>query len=99
VQDPVLIVLPDRLTIGDAAQLQLTLSDAAARGTLAIDGAQVAEIDTAVLQLLASLWRSPTVCEWRGVSEPLLRSAQLIGLDEMLRFPGGDPGNRGDEPA
>jgi anti-anti-sigma regulatory factor len=100
----VLVALPERLTISEAAELQQALQDAVATGRpIAIDGSQVAEIDTAGLQLLIVLWRSHmagvAACAWRGVSEPLVRSATLIGVHELLWFPGGNTGNSGNVPA
>ncbi len=95
------ITLPDRLTIAEAGALQRELTDAAAQDVaIHIDGSQVAEIDTACLQVLLCLWRARAggpPCEWRGVSAALRRSAELIGLDGLLRLPDGDaPGRRAD---
>lgn len=95
--ESIVVVLPDRLSIAEASATRGILRDAIARGgRIAIDGSRVREIDTAGLQLLASLWRSgpPAAdpCEWSAVSEPLIRSARLIGLDGLLRLPDVDPG-------
>lgn len=80
------------MTIVQVADLHRSLVDHLASGkTLVIDGSRVEEIDTAVLQLLASLLRGCTErgigCSWHGASEPLLRAARLIGLDRLLQFP------------
>jgi len=94
--------LPPRLSIAEAADMHRLLSEASAQGgRLAIDGSCVTEIDTAGLQLLASLWQSgaagAALCEWRSVSEPLIRSARLIGLDGPLGLAGIGAGTRADE--
>ena len=91
------IVLAGRLTIVDAAQLRGTLQAAlAGGGPLVLDGTRAEDTDTAVLQLLASLWRSCLAleigCRWEGVSEALRESANLIGLTEALHIPGAIPG-------
>jgi anti-anti-sigma regulatory factor len=101
--ESVVIVLPDRVSIGEAAEIHRILREASGRGgPIAIDGSKVMEIDTAGLQLLTSLWRSGTagadMCEWRAVSESLIRSARLIGLDGPLRLSGNNPGIRSDVP-
>ena len=58
---------------------------------IVVDGSRVEEIDTAILQLLTSLWCSGAergiACSWSGASAPLRQTAVLIGVDEMLRFP------------
>ena len=60
-------------------------------GPIEIDGTRVEEIDTAILQLLTSLWRTGQErgfnCSWTGASDALRRTAGLIGVAEMLRFP------------
>jgi anti-anti-sigma regulatory factor len=94
------IKLAPRLTIAQAADLHRTL---AARlesgGPIIVDGTHVEEIDTAILQLLTSLWRTgrerSVACTWYGVSDALCRTATLIGVAEILQIPGGgaQPGN------
>lgn len=88
---PAPIVLEDRLTIVQAADLHGVLVGRLAQGRpIVIDGTRVEEIDTAVLQLLVSLWRTAAergiACSWRGASEVLRRTAALIGLAEMLQL-------------
>jgi anti-anti-sigma regulatory factor len=87
--------LESRLTIVQAAGLHRTLVARLADGPIALDGTRVEEIDTAILQLLASLWRTArergTPCTWRGTSEVLRRTAILIGVAEALHFADGDP--------
>ncbi len=56
-----------------------------------VDGTRVEEIDTAILQLLASLWRTSLergiACTWHGASEALRQTAALVGVAELLQFP------------
>jgi anti-anti-sigma regulatory factor len=88
--------LDARVTIAQAADLHRTL---AARvmdgGPIVLDGTAVQEIDTAILQLLASLWRTTrergTACAWQGTSDVLRNTATLIGVAEVLHFPDRDP--------
>ncbi len=89
------ILLDERLTIAQAAELHRSLCASFSSGAaIAMDGSRVEEIDTAVLQLLASLWRScaqrGTACAWQGASAALRRAATLIGLAETLQFPSGE---------
>jgi anti-anti-sigma regulatory factor len=89
---PTRIVLDERLSIAQAAVLHRSWHEALRAGApLTVDGSGVKEIDTAVLQLLVSLWLSGRAlgidCAWQGVSEALRRTAALIGLTEALHFP------------
>jgi anti-anti-sigma regulatory factor len=89
---PPCIELDARLTIVQAADLHRTLvARVASGGPVAVDGSRVEEIDTSILQLLTSLWRTSLErgisCTWRGVSDVLRRRAALIGVAEMLHFP------------
>jgi anti-anti-sigma regulatory factor len=98
---PSRIVLDDRLTIVQAADLHRMLVKRLAEGRqLVVDGTRVEEIDTAILQLLTSLWRTGAergiACTWHGVSQALRRTAALVGVTEMLQFPNTEPAqNRG----
>jgi anti-anti-sigma regulatory factor len=79
------IELAERVSIAQAADLHAALvARLAAGGNLVIDGGRVQEIDTAILQMLASLWRSArerrTSCTWLRTSDALRESARLIGL-------------------
>jgi len=98
--EPMVIVLPQRVSIVEAAQLQGQLREASVQGgRLVIDGSGVTEIDTAGLQLLASLWRAGGAgADLRAPSQPFIRAAQLIGLDGLLQLSGRDPGPSGDVP-
>ncbi len=89
---PPAIELGARTTIAQAAVLHRALSEHIARAqTIVIDGSRVEEIDTAILQLLANLWRCCMLrgiaCSWAGASDKLRRTAALIGVADMLRFP------------
>lgn len=93
---PSRIVLDDRLTIVHAAGLHRMLVKRLAEGRqLVVDGTRVEEIDTAILQLLTSLWRTGTergiACTWHGASQALRRTAALVGVAELLRFPNAEP--------
>ena len=86
------ILLGARLTIVQAAGLHsLLLARFAGGGDIVIDGTRVEEIDTAILQLLASLWRTTAergiACAWAGVSAGLRRTANLVGMTDMLHLP------------
>jgi anti-anti-sigma regulatory factor len=92
VKPPDSVRLDARMTIVQAASLHNSLLTLlAAGGPIAIDGTRVEEIDTAILQLLASLWRTAAergfACSWTGVSDGLRRTANLLGMAEMLHFP------------
>lgn len=86
------IELAATMTIMQASELHRMLVERLAKGQpLSLDGTKVEEIDTAVLQLLASLWRTGpgrgVPCAWQGASAALCRSASLIGLSNMLQLP------------
>ena len=89
---PAPIGLDPRMTIVHAADLHRTLLTRLAQGeTMVIDGSRVEEIDTSILQLLVSLWRTGSqrgvACEWAGTSNALRQAADLLGVAEMLHFP------------
>jgi anti-anti-sigma regulatory factor len=85
------IELDARLTIVQAAELHRTMA-ARLEGSwpVVVDGTRVEEIDTAVLQLLTSLWctgkERGIACTWRGASDALRRSAALIGVAGILQL-------------
>jgi anti-anti-sigma regulatory factor len=86
------IHLDARMSIVQAAALHSLLrARLAGGGSIVIDGAAVEEIDTAILQLLASLWRTGTergiACSWGGVSDALRGTANLIGMTHLLHLP------------
>jgi anti-anti-sigma regulatory factor len=92
VTPPPCIELDARLTIVQATDLHRTLvARLASGGPVAVDGSRVEEIDTSILQLLTSLWRTGLErgisCTWHGVSDVLRHKAALIGVAEMLHFP------------
>ncbi len=93
-RQPPRIKLDARLTIVQAAHLHRTLAARLANGgPVVVDGAGVEEIDTAVLQLLTSLWRTSRergiACTWHGASDVLRHTATLVGVAEMLHFSDG----------
>jgi anti-anti-sigma regulatory factor len=98
------IELDEQLTIAQAAALHRSLCASLDGGApMVVDGSRIQEIDTAGLQLLASLLRSGQergiACTWHGVSDVLRRTARLVGMSEMLRFPDEESqGSRGDVP-
>ena len=86
------IELDPRPTIAQAAALQRTMVAYLEAGRpVVVDGSRVEEIDTSVLQLLTSLWRTGRergiACTWRGASDALRRTAALVGLAEILHLP------------
>jgi anti-anti-sigma regulatory factor len=86
------VELEARMTIVQAADLHRRLLACVAHGeTVVVDGTRVEEIDTAILQLLASLWRTclarGIACTWRGASDALRQTAALVGVAEMMHFP------------
>jgi anti-anti-sigma regulatory factor len=99
VAQPPHIQLDARLTIVQAADLHRTLvARVASGGPVTVDGSRVEEIDTSILQLLTSLWRTSLErgisCTWHGVSDVLRQRAALIGVTEMLHFPDGESARR-----
>lgn len=58
--------------------------------TLTIDASRVEKTDTSALQLLTAFSlaaaRNDTKIRWLNPSEPLLRAAALLGLDEILHI-------------
>lgn len=100
VKPPARIELEARMTIAQAADLHRMLLAPIARGEgMVVDGTRVEEVDTAILQLLASLWRTclerGIACSWHGASDALRQTAALVGLAELLQLPGGPVRDRG----
>ncbi len=100
VKPPARIELEARMTIAQAADLHRKLLARTAQGVgVVVDGSRVEEIDTAILQLLASLRRTclerGIACTWHGASDTLRQAADLIGLADLLQLPGGPVGDRG----
>jgi anti-anti-sigma regulatory factor len=88
---PAPLQLDSRLTIAQAADLHRSLAGRLADGgPVVLDGSRVEEIDTAMLQLLASLWRTARErgipCAWQTASDALRHAAALIGVAEALHF-------------
>ena len=89
---PKRLVLDVQLNIAEAADLHRVLRALLAEGgPVVVDGTRVAQIDTAMLQLLTSLWRTCAergiACTWSGVSGALRQTASLLGLTAILNFP------------
>jgi len=89
---PAPIELGARMTIVHAAELHRTLLTRLAQSeAVVVDGSRIEEIDTSILQLLISLWRTGSergvVCAWAGASAALRQSAELLGVAAMLHFP------------
>jgi anti-anti-sigma regulatory factor len=94
-KQPAPVQLDVRMTIVQAADLHRTLLACVAQGEpVVVDGTRVEEIDTAILQLLASLWRTCLTrgigCTWQGASDALRQTATLVGVAEMMHFPRGE---------
>ena len=94
-KQPAPIELDARMTIVQAADLHRTLLARVALGNaVVVDGTRVEEIDTAILQILVSLWRTclqrGIACTWLGASDTLRRSADLVGLGGWLNLSGGE---------
>jgi anti-anti-sigma regulatory factor len=90
------IELDVRMTIVNAGDMHRTLLARIAQGgSIVVDGTRVEEIDTAMLQLLTSLWRTcherGIACAWQGASDALRQTANLVGVAHLLHFPDGDP--------
>ena len=89
--EPPPIELDPRLTIVQAAALHRTMVAHLEEGRpVIVDGTRVEEIDTAVLQLLMSLWRTGQergiACTWHGASDALRRTATLLGVAGILHL-------------
>ena len=89
--EPSPIELDPRLTIVQAAALHREMVAHLEGGRpVIVDGTRVEEIDTAVLQLLTSLWRTGQergiACTWHGASDALRRTAALVGVAGILHL-------------
>lgn len=79
------IELSGELTIADAAELRDALALALTTSeSLALDLAEIDEIDTAGLQILTALLREPHPIELLQPSATVLRSAALLQLEPLL---------------
>ena len=84
--------LATHLSIAQAADLHRLLTARVADGTpLILDGGRVEQIDTAMLQVLASTWQAcmqrGIACSWKAVSANIRLSAALIGVGDALHLP------------
>jgi anti-anti-sigma regulatory factor len=85
------IELGARLSIAEAVELHRRFTERVARAApIIIDGSRVEEIDTAILQLLVSLWltgeQRGVVCRWHAVSDALRRLANIVGVAGILKI-------------
>ena len=92
-KSPAPIELPAKLSIAQSLELHRSLTTRLTGAEpLLLDGSRVEEIDTAILQLLASAWISGAVrgvqCRWQGASPALRDAAMLIGVSEVLQLDG-----------
>jgi anti-anti-sigma regulatory factor len=86
------LVLDADLRIGAAPGLRDTLLGVLAAGEpVELDGAAVAQVDTAGLQVLAAFSRDARAksvpVTWTGVSDPLRRGVSVLGLDALIELP------------
>lgn len=86
---PGTLLLDASLSIADVTTFQETLKfyiDASQDVT--VNGSQVETIDTVSMQLLVAFFRKVVDAgcsiEWHSPAEPILRTAQLLGLTEAL---------------
>jgi anti-anti-sigma regulatory factor len=89
------LVLAERLSIVQAIDLHQVLAARVLTGApIVIDGTRVEDIDTSILQMLASLWRTShergIACTWHGASDILRRRAAVLGLSELLQLSAGE---------
>jgi anti-anti-sigma regulatory factor len=85
--------LDSDLRIRNIADASARLGAALGGAHLALDAADVVQIDTAGLQLLvatvATARRNGVACEWTGVSPCLRDASRMLGLEEALGLPAG----------
>ena len=85
------IILKEHLDIGSCRELQETLQRYLAKGVdININGAGVAHVDTAALQLLLAFRRqvrdNGRNANWQAPSEALAKTAALLGLSAELEL-------------
>lgn len=89
------IALPADCRMACVPALRTTLTAALARPASELDGAAVARVDTAALQLLAAFVRAAAErrhpVRWLGASAVLGESAGLLGLAQVLDLPASSP--------
>ena len=89
------IRLPADCRVAGSAALRAVLLDAVARPVSLLDGAGVARVDTAALQLLAAFHREADArgheIRWTGVSDALREAAGQLGLAGLLNLPATRP--------
>lgn len=85
------MTLRSQASIGQAVELRRELlAGLDGASAVSIDGGAVEEIDTAILQLLVSLWRTGRDrgigCSFSDASPTLKHRARLIGVAEALNL-------------
>jgi anti-anti-sigma regulatory factor len=80
------------LRMGAASALREALLGLLAAGVpVELDGAAVAQVDTAALQVLAAFSRDARAAglpvAWTGVSDPLRRGVSVLGLHALIELP------------
>jgi anti-anti-sigma regulatory factor len=83
------VSLAETLDISTVQNLHADLKTALDNGDpVSLNGSAVVHIDTAALQVLAAMFIDAggrqRKLEWRSPSEALVRSAQLLGIDEYI---------------
>ncbi|NID13937.1 STAS domain-containing protein [Luteibacter yeojuensis] len=86
------LALDADLRIGAAPALRDRLLGVLAAGEpIELDGAVVAQVDTAALQVLAAFSRDARAAglpvAWSGVSDPLRRGVSVLGLHALIELP------------
>jgi anti-anti-sigma regulatory factor len=86
------IVLDADLRLSQAPALRERLLKALAAGTpVTLDGGEVAQVDTAALQVLCAFTRDAggqgVSFSWGGVSQVLRDGAAMLGLDKTMNLP------------
>lgn len=86
------LALEADLRIGAAPALRDTLLGVLSAGRpVELDGAAVAQVDTAALQVLAAFSRDARAAglsvAWTGVSDPLRRGVSVLGLEALIELP------------
>ncbi|QWT22548.1 STAS domain-containing protein [Bacillus sp. NP157] len=89
---PAPLALEADLRIGAAPLLRDTLLAALNAGNaVQLDGAAVAQVDTAALQVLAAFCRDARAASlpvaWTGASDSLRRGVTVLGLNALIELP------------
>ncbi len=89
--DPATVRLPGALQIRGVDAVATSLRAALSGGALRLDGGDVAQVDTAGVQVIvaaiASARRDGVKREWLAASPPLRDAARRLGVDALLELP------------